>query len=341
MYRVVINAQGPPEVLTLEDAPDPKPAPTQVVIKVIACGVCGHDQADRAGVAKVPLPYYLGHEVSGEVVETGSLVRRLKAGDLVAAKQYSSCNACLACRTGREWDCASKKSVRGGYAEYLAIEEDALQPIPEGVDTIGASIVSCAAGTCYQALANGAGKVSLGEWVAVTGAGGGLGIHGLQVAAALGGRAVAVTSSAHKAEQLRALGAEHVVVSQEGQFAEQLADVTGGGAHVVLDTVGHPKVFDQGFRGLRKRGRYVFVGQLYRERVSFYPLFVFSREAVITGSASTTTAAFMQSLELARTGQLRPVYKHFQLKEPAKAHAAMESGQVAGRCIMVADRWPR
>lgn len=336
MKAVVMNEQGPPDVLKVEEVPDPKPSPTQVVIKVRACGVCGHDQADRAGLAQPhSIPCVLGHEVSGEVVEVGSLVRHFRPGDIVATKQFTTCGECLACRSGKELDCEKKHFNYGGYAEYVAFEDDALLKIPGGVDVVGASIVGCAVGTCYQALTN-IGKVMPGEYVAVTGAGGGLGLHGLQVAAALGARVIAVTTSPQKNDLLTKMGAEHVVVGKEGAYGDQILDITGGeGVEVVLDNVGHPQQFSQCFRALAKRGRYVLTGQLYRERISFYGFFVFGKEAVITGSQSTPMSAFMHSMDLVRDGKVKPVVQEFALADAAKAHAGMEDRSVVGRAVLV------
>src|SRR5262249_10901434 len=127
--------------------------------------------------------------------------------DLVATKQFTTCGHCLACRSGRDLDCEAKYFNYGGYAEYVAIDDNAVLNVPKGVDLAGASIVACAIGTCYQALTNIA-RVFPGEWVVVTGAGGGLGLHGVQVAAVLGGRVIAVTTSPHKNDLLAKIGAE-------------------------------------------------------------------------------------------------------------------------------------
>jgi acryloyl-coenzyme A reductase len=336
MKAAVMHEQGPPEVLRIEEVPEPVPSPTQVLIKVRACGVCGHDQADRAGLTQPhAIPCILGHEISGEVVEVGSMVRAFRPGDVVACKQFTTCGRCLPCRSGRELDCAQKRFNYGGCAEYVAIEDDAVLKVPDGVDVVGASIVACAVGTCYQALTNVA-KVVPGEWVAVTGAGGGLGLHGVQVAAALGARVIAITTSPHKNQLLSTIGAEQVVVGKDAHYADQVLEVTGGkGVQVVLDNVGHPAQFSQCFRALAKRGRYVLTGQLYRERISFYGFFVFAKEAVITGSSSTPMSAFMRSMDLVCQGKVKPIYERFALADAARAHAGMEERSVVGRAVVV------
>jgi len=336
MKAAVIHEQGTPDVLKIEDVPDPKPSPTQVVIKVHACGVCGHDQADRQGLTQPHgIPCILGHEMSGEVVEVGSQVRHFHPGDVVATKQFTTCGKCLPCRSGMELDCAKKQFIYGGYAEYVAVEDDTLLRVPEGVDVVGASIVACAVGTCYQALTAIA-KVQPGEWVVVTGAGGGLGLHGVQVAAALGGRVIAVTTSPQKNAFLSQIGAECVVVGRDEPYANQIVEITGGkGAEVVLDQVGHPTQFNQCFRALAKRGRYVLTGQLYRERIGLYAAFVFGKEAVIAGSASTPMHAFMRSMDLVRDGRVKPVYEKIPLVDAVKAHTGIDNHTIVGRAVLV------
>jgi acryloyl-coenzyme A reductase len=337
MKAAVIHEQGPPDVLRIEDVPDPTPSPTQAVIRVRACGVCGHDQADRLGMTQPHgLPCILGHEISGEVVAVGSMVRNFQRGDVVASKQFTTCGHCLPCRSGTELDCVRKQFIYGGYAEYVAVEDDALLSVPDGVDVVGAALVACAVGTGYQAL-TGIARLRPGEWVVVTGAGGGLGLHGVQVAAALGGRVIAVTTSPQKNAFLCEIGAEQVVVGRDEPYATQILDITGGtGAQVVLDQVGHPTQFNQCFRALAKRGRYVLTGQLYREKIGLYAAFVFGKEAVITGSASTPMSAFMRSMELVREGKVKPVYEKVPLTEAARAHAALDNHTILGRAVLMA-----
>lgn len=335
MRAVVVRETGGPSVLRLEEIDRPTPGPTQVVVKVIACGMCGHDQADRLGLTTIPLPEVLGHEIAGTVAEVGSKVRYLSEGDRVAAKQFTTCGHCSLCLSGRELECREKSFNYGGYAEYMVIEDSALLPVPDGLELTDATVVACAVGTCVQALKRIA-KLRAGETVLVTGAGGGLGIHGMQVVAALGGIPIAVTSSPAKEEQLLTLGAAQVVTTDKKDFWRQILDVTDGkGAEVVLDNVGHPTVFSGCFRALARGGRYVLTGQTTGERVSFYPAFVFGKEAVITGSASTSMATFVDSMQLVASGQVKAVVQAFPLDDVVEAATAVDNRGVTGRAVLV------
>jgi D-arabinose 1-dehydrogenase-like Zn-dependent alcohol dehydrogenase len=326
---------GGPDVVLLEDVARHDPGPDEVLVEVAACGVCGHDQADRMGLTRIPLPAVLGHEVSGTVAATGNKVQRFAPGDRVAMKQFTTCGRCRACLAGREIQCPDRSFNYGGYAEYVTLKESALLPVPEEVDLVDAAVVACAVGTCLQALRRVA-KVLPGETVVVTGAGGGLGLHGVQVAAALGANVIAVTGSADKAEQLERIGADHVVTTEGGDYWRRIVDITDGrGAEVVLDNVGHPALFSQCFRGLAHAGRYVFTGQVTGDRIGLYPAFVFGKEAVITGSASTLMSTFVDSLDLVAQGRVSPVVTTYPLDDVVRAFSDLDDRRVLGRAVLV------
>jgi acryloyl-coenzyme A reductase len=335
MRAARIHKTGGPAVVQLEELERPVPTDSQVLVKIAACGVCGHDQADRQGLTTIPLPTVLGHELAGTVVEVGSRVRGFEAGDRVAAKQFTTCGRCAMCLSGRELECASRYFNYGGYAEYVAVEDSALLRVPDELDLVGATVAACAVGTCHQALVRVA-QVRPGEHVAVTGSGGGLGIHGVQVARALGAVPIALTSSPEKVELLRGLGAEHVVDTSDKGFWKVLQEITGGrGVEVVLDNVGHPALFSGCFRALARGGRYVFTGQVTGERVSFHPAFVFGKEAIITGSASTLMSTFVESLRLVAEGHVKPVIETHALDDVVEVFQAVDDRRVVGRAVLV------
>jgi acryloyl-coenzyme A reductase len=331
----VVRETGGPEVARVVEVDRPTPAPDEVLVEVAACGMCGHDQADRQGLTTVPLPVVLGHEVAGTVVEVGATVRHLAVGDRVAGKQHSHCGRCRECFGGREMDCPDRAFTYGGFAEYVALPESSLLPVPDSVDVVAASVVACAVGSCLQALDR-VGRVLPGETVVVTGAGGGLGLHGVQVAAALGARVIAVTSSTGKAEQLMKVGADHVVAAGAGDWWPRLLELTDGrGAEVVLDNVGHPAVFRQAFRGLARRGRYVVTGQVAGQPISLHPAFLFHAEAVLTGSASTVMSTFADALAMVAGGRVAPVVTPYPLDAVAAAFADLDARAVTGRIALV------
>jgi D-arabinose 1-dehydrogenase-like Zn-dependent alcohol dehydrogenase len=232
-------------------------------------------------------------------------------------------------------DCPDRVHIYGGYAEFVAIGQNAVLPVSSNVALLDSAVVACAIGTSVQALVSIA-RIGYAEFVAVTGAGGGLGVHAIQVAAALGARPIAVTTSADKSVHLRELGAEAVIYLGSPDFQEAMRDATGGpGPHVVLDNVGHPAVFSACFRSLRHRGRYVFIGQLFSERIALHPALVFHKEAVITGSASTTMASFMSAMELVASGRVRPVTTQFSLEQARDVHNLAMGKRITGRALLL------
>src|ERR1700739_4610025 len=223
MRGVGAERTRPPAVLH-STAPAPRePGPREIRIAVAACGVCFHDVVVRNGTFRrgVEMPVILGHEVAGAVESMGSEVRGLSRGDLVATTIHSHvCGDCGYCRSGHETSCPDRfflgdAGLNGGYAEFVCVDADAVQKVPSGIAPEEASIVACSIGTAMNAVRD-VGRVKLGERVLVTGAGGGLGLHGVQLAHLSGAFTIAVTTAASKAARIRDAGADEVGVAERG-----------------------------------------------------------------------------------------------------------------------------
>lgn len=332
MRASVVKEPGGPEVATVvEDAEPPELRERDVLVEVAACGLCGHDQSDRLGLTRVEMPVCLGHEVAGHAVAVGSKVQHVVVGDRVASKQYSTCGWCAACRGGDELRCPSRQFNYGGLAELVALPESALLAVPEHISLAQAAVVACAVGSPLQALKS-IGRTAAGETVVVTGAGGGLGMHGVQVARALGARVIAVTNSEAKVGNLTM--ADEVVLAR-GDYWRELQRLTSGkGADVVLDNVGHPDVFKQCFRALALRGRYVLTGQVEGRPIMVHPKFIFAKEAVVTGSASTSMATFINAMQLVSDGSIHPIVTPYSLLDVQQAFRDLDGRVVPGRIVV-------
>ena len=179
-------------------------------------------------------------------------------------------------------------------------------------------------------------KVRLGKHVLVTGAGGGLGVHAVQLARLAGGRVVAQTGSADKADLLRRLGAHHVLLTaREEDLSARLHAPTGGrGADVVIDNVGTP-LFAATRRSLAVNGRWVLVGQISGGFVPFSPAQLFLRNQSMLSVHSTTRAQLEDVLALIADGSIEPVIAgDCTLEELPQVHRQMASGGVAGRIVV-------
>jgi len=343
MKALVVRQPGGVEAMRLETLPDPKAGPREVVIEVEACGVCFHDILTRNGTLKagVKMPCVLGHEISGTVVEAGAEVRRFKAGDRVAtAQRYYICGSCRFCRSGRETLCAERKflgdyGLVGGYGEYVAVGEDNVAAVPENVELAAASIASCAIGTCLNGVRD-VGRVQMGESALVTGAGGGLGLHAVQIARLAGALVIAQTTSPEKAELIREMGAHHVVVHARGEdFSPEVKRLTGGrGVDVLIDNVGTP-LFEPMRRSLGVSGRWILIGQLTGQFIPFNPAQLFLKNQSMLSVTSTSRNQLEDTLALMGRGEVRAVItRTLPLEEAAEAHRLVEAGRAAGRLVL-------
>ncbi len=213
MRAMVVRSPGGPEALVLEDIPPPPLRRNDVRIRVEACGVCFHDIVTRNGTLKrgVEMPLIPGHEFSGIVEAADPDVRGFRPGDRVATLQRRHiCGHCKFCRADQETACPEQEflgdlGLNGGYAELVCVEEDNVAKVADAVALDTAAIIACTVGTELNAIRNVAG-VKTGERVLVNGAGGGLGIHGVQIAHLSGAEVIAVTGSPQKVATIRKAG---------------------------------------------------------------------------------------------------------------------------------------
>jgi NADPH2:quinone reductase len=224
MRAVVVTRHGGPEVLELQDAPEPQAGEGELLVDVEAIGVNFRDVYEREGGYGGAPPYGAGAEGAGTVVGTGERVA---------------------------W-----KSAPGSYAERVVVSEREAVPVPEGVSSELAAAVLLQ-GTTAQYLATSTYRVQPGDDVVVLAAAGGVGQLLTQIVKLRGGRIIAVTSSEEKAQLARDVGADEVL-RYEG-FGERVRELTGGGAAVVYDGVGRA-TFDESLDALRPRGFMVLYG---------------------------------------------------------------------------------
>ena len=333
---------GDPDVLQMGEAAPPSPAPDQVLVRVSACGVCGHDILARAGELQTPLPMVLGHEISGVVTEVGQEVSGLKRGQRVALVQRIPCGSCRECRRGSTNLCRKGpgfygEQISGGYGEYVLASERNAVPLPDPIgDELGATL-SCAVGTGLRALRQA--SLSPGDVVLVTGAGGGVGLNTVRLAAAFGLRVLAVSSSEHKREALLAAGAAEVVPPASPREMRDAAKAMSGsdGVEAVIEIAG-PPTFAASLAALAPGGRLVLVGNTRPSLVEMNPGVVIVRELKVLGSAHATRDQLEEVISLVAEGKISPTVGDIRpLEEAADLHRAMEAHQVTGRAVLRVD----
>jgi D-arabinose 1-dehydrogenase-like Zn-dependent alcohol dehydrogenase len=343
MRAIVAESTGPPEVLRVAEITAREPHSREIRIAVEACGVCFHDVVVRNGTFRrgVAMPVILGHEVAGRVEKLGSEVRGLQCGDLVATTIHSHvCGGCGHCRHGRETSCPERiflgdAGLNGGYAELVCVDADAVEKVPSGVSAAEASIVACSIGTELNAIRD-VGRVRLGERVLVTGAGGGLGLHGVQLARLAGAFTIAVTTTEAKAARIREAGADEVIVTERGgDFSTRVREVTAGrGVDVAVDNVGSA-VFEAVRRSMADDGRLVLVGQLTGDFISLNPAQLFLRNIAILSAKGVSRAQLADALDLVARGRVRPLIEDVhRLEAAADAHRRVEAGLSSGRLVL-------
>jgi D-arabinose 1-dehydrogenase-like Zn-dependent alcohol dehydrogenase len=287
----------------------------------------------------------LGHEISGVVEEVGQDVSRVQPGDRVVSLLTNACGTCDRCHSGREHRCRNGEGIghgrNGGFAEYVALSQHSLVKLPESLDLTSASLLACPAGVALQALS--AVDVSAGDTVVITGAGGGLGVHAVQLAAALGARPIAVTSSSGKASVLYHNGADDVIESggpDSGlEFWQVVLALTADeGADVVIDTVGTPTLRSS-VRSLAQYGRLALLGEVGGEgNLRGLIAEIVFRDARITGVSGVPRETLEHTIALAAEGKITPVLQRsFPLEEAGRAFDLVSSRSVLGRIALTAD----
>lgn len=336
MKAAVMRDWGGPDVLQIEEVAAPTLGPADVLVQVGACGIAYHDVVQRNGVMRrgTVLPMVLGFEIAGTVIATGPQAKGVAVGDRVVNKPWHSCGRCRFCRQSMETACVERKAVHGGYAEVVALPDEVLVKLPDSISFEIGCTLGAGAAVALNAVKE-VGGVRLGETVLISGATGGVGLPAVQIARASGARVLALSRSQDKVQMLRDAGASEVLVIGEEDFSKDVRALVPRGVDVVVDTVGS-RLFKPSFKSLALGGRFVMVGQLFREDISINPAFIFFQRAKILGVGSARRDQLEDVLSLVEQNIIRPkIAKVLPLDEIAEAHALVEGGAEQGRIIVV------
>ncbi len=334
MKAAVVRAFGKP--LEIDEMPVPEVPPGQVLVKVMASGVCHTDlhAAEGDWPVKPSLPFIPGHEGTGYVARVGAGVKHLKEGDRVGVPWlHTACGHCEHCMGGWETLCDHQQmtgyTVNGGYAEYVLADPGYVGHLPAALDFAPAAPVLCAGVTVYKGL-----KVldcKPGDWVAISGIGG-LGHMAVQYAKAMGFHVIAVDVAEDKLKLARELGAELCLnAATQDPVAEVQKHLRG--AHGVLVTAVSRGAFAQGLGMLHKRGTMSLVGL---PPGSFeLPIFdVVLNAKTVRGSIVGTRLDLMEALQFAGEGKVRSHYSTDKLDNINTIFGAMKRGAIDGRVVL-------
>ena len=337
MRAARFSAVGQP--IAIEDVPVPRPRAGEVLLDVVAAGVCGTELHFLDGLltpAKAPIT--LGHEVAGTVAEVGDGVTGLATGDRVAVHYFHACGRCRQCRRGRDHLCDAPLGFLafvndGGFAEQVVVPASALVPIPAGLSFAEAAPLCCSATTALHATR--LSGLGLGDTAVVYGCGG-VGLALVQVLRATGTRVLAVSRTPEKLHLARELGADVAVDAAAGRVAEQVREATAGaGADAVFELVGTADTGAEALGSLGKGGALVYVGYSF-DSVRVEPLALVVPEQRVLTSVGNTHAELEEVLELAARGLLRPVvHETAPLEEVERVLDDLRAGRVVGRSVLL------
>ena len=334
MKAAVVHEFGQP--LVIEDVPVPEVPDGQILVKVVASGVCHTDLHAASGdwPVKPTLPFIPGHEGVGHVARVGRGVKPVKEGDRVGVPWlHTACGHCEHCITGWETLCDAQQmtgyTVNGGYAEYVLADPGYVGHLPDTLDFEAAAPVLCAGVTVYKGLK--ALDCKPGNWVAISGIGG-LGHMAVQYAKAMGFKVIGVDIADDKLALATQLGADMVVnAATQDAVAEVQKHIRG--AHGVLVTAVSRAAFAQGVGMLHKRGTMSLVGLPPGDFA--LPIFdVVLNAKTVRGSIVGTRADLLESLAFAGDGLVKTHYSTDRLDNINQIFDRMKAGAIDGRVVM-------
>lgn len=323
--------------LTIEEVPVPRPGPGEVLVKLVATGVCHTDlhAADGDWPAKPVLPFIPGHEGAGMIAALGAGVVGLKEGDPVGiAWLHDACGGCEYCVTGWETLCERQRnsgySVNGTFAEYAVGAATYVGRLPSNPNFAEMAPILCAGVTTYKGIKET--EARPGDWIAISGIGG-LGHIAIQYAKAMGLHVAALDVAEEKLALARTLGAEVTVNARSPDAAAQIVKETSGGAHGVLVTAVSLPAFGQALRMVRRKGTISLVGLPPGD----FPTSVFDvvmKRITLRGSIVGGRKDLAEAIAFAAEGKVRVEMREAKLDGINRIFTDLKAGVINGRVVM-------
>jgi NADPH:quinone reductase-like Zn-dependent oxidoreductase len=340
MKTVLFRLHGGPEVLEYTDFPAPEPKAGEALIRLHAASLNRMDVLVRNGWPglKLELPHINGADGAGNVAALGEGVTEFKVGDRVVINSNLGCGECEFCKEGRDNLCRDwhllGETVRGTYAEYVAVPVRQLYKLPADFDYHQAAAAALVYQTAWHSLIK-RGNLRAGKILLIVGAGGGVNTASVQVGKYIGAQVIVVGSSAEKLKKAESIGADILIDrSKEEDWSKAVFLATNKrGADVVVDNVG--TTFPLSFRAARKGGRILTVGNSGGPIFQIDNRFVFAKHLSLIGSTMSTLADFAEVMDLITAGKLKPIMDiTFPLKDAAAAQERLWKAEHFGKITL-------
>ena len=326
--------------LQYKDIPVPEPQPNELLINVKYSGVCHTDLHAWKGDWPLPtkLPLVGGHEGAGIVVAKGSMVKGWEIGDLAGIKWLNgSCMSCEYCEKANESNCPqadlSGYTHDGSFQQYATADAVQAARVPKGTDLAEVAPILCAGITVYKALKSA--NLRAGEWVAISGASGGLGSLAVQYAKAMGYRVLGIDGGDEKAKLFKQLGGEYFIdFTKSKDVIAEVIKATDGGAHGVINVSVSEGAISASTRYARANGTVVLVGlpaNAYCKSEVFNQVV---KSVAIVGSYVGNRADTREALDFFARGLVKSPIKIVGLSTLPEIYEKMEKGQIVGRYVV-------
>ena len=325
MKAVRIHEDGGPEVLRVEEIPDPEPGPGEVLVALRAAALNHLDVWVRKGLPSVPKPRILGADGAGVVADLGPRVEHLAVGERVVLNPGIAHDGRITV-IGEHTD--------GTYCELKALPATQLYPLDDGLSFEEGAAFPLVFETAHRMLVT---KAALreGEWVLIWGIGGGVALAAFELCRALGARTIVTSSSGEKLERARQLGADVALSHAEDDVVAAVREATGGrGADVVIETVGEA-TWERSLAAAALEGRVVVCGATSGHSPPARLYRLWWKQLTVYGSTMGMPADFEGAYDLIRAGRARVhIDSTYPLAEAATAHERLESGAQFGKIVL-------
>ncbi len=340
MKAVLFYEQGGLDVLRYTEFPTPEPADDQVLVKLETAALNRMDLWTRSGSSgiKVELPHITGADGAGTIAALGRCVSGWEIGDRVVINSNLGCGKCPACVAGQDNRCRNwhllGETVRGTYAEYVAVPATNVLKIPDGFEPRKAAAAALVFHTAWHSLVV-RGGLRPAESVLVIGASGGVNTASIQIAKLSGATVYVVGSGSEKLKLAESLGADYLIDrSKDENWSKAVYTLTDKrGVDVVVDNVG--TTFPSSFRAAARGGRILTVGNSGGAKFEIDNRQIFGKHLSLLGSSMGTRADFATVMALVFAGKLKPVLdQDFPLADAARAQERLEKGEQLGKITL-------